>query len=109
MQRAAELNQRPAILLATSHPGPLPSSDSYLEVAPENIVVSVIKQAEDGLRENGDLIVRAYETARIATAAEIRLWNRTIHAAFGPCEIKTFRVPKDETLPVVETNLLEDA
>jgi alpha-mannosidase len=107
VQRAAELNQRSVILLTTSHPGPLPQSDSYLEVEPENIVVSVVKQAEDG----DDLILRAYETTRFATAAEIRLpqWNRTIRAAFGPCEIKTFRVPRDESLPVVETNLLEDA
>jgi alpha-mannosidase len=107
VRRAAELNQRPVILLAASHPGPLPQSDSYLDVEPENIVVSVVKQAEDG----GDLIVRAYETARVATAAKIRLprWNRTIRVAFGPCEIKTFRVPGDESLPVVETNLSEDA
>ncbi len=106
VRRAAELNQRPVILWATAHPGPLLLSDSYLEAAPENIVISAIKQAED----NDDLIVRAYETARIATDAEIRLphWHRTIHATFGPCEIKSFRVPQDESLPVFETNLLED-
>ncbi len=103
--RAAELNQRPVILLATSHDGPLPQSDSYLDVEPQNIMVSAIKQAED----NDDLIVRAYETAGIATDAEIRLphWKRTIRAAFGPCEIKTFRVPRDEARSVIETNLLE--
>jgi alpha-mannosidase len=105
VRRAAELNQRPIILLVTSHTGPLPQSDSFLAVRPDNIAVSVVKQAED----SDDLIVRCYETSQLATAAEISLpkWNRVIRAPFGPCEIKTFRVPKNATLPVVETNLLE--
>jgi alpha-mannosidase len=30
-----------------------------------------------------------------------------IEADFGPAEIKTFRVPRDASRPVVETNLLE--
>jgi alpha-mannosidase len=34
-------------------------------------------------------------------------WGREIKAKFGPCEIKTFRVPKDAALPITETNLLE--
>lgn len=105
VKRAAELNQRPFALLATFHDGPLPQSGSYATSEPENVVVSVIKQAEDG----DDLIVRAYETAKTATNATIHLpgWNRTITAQFGPCEIKTFRVPADDSQPVVETNLIE--
>jgi len=60
-------------------------------------------------------------TARIASGPDLHLlrdvwglaticlprWNRAIQAQFGLCEIKTFRVPRDNTLPVVETNLLE--
>src|SRR5690606_39861971 len=34
-------------------------------------------------------------------------WNRVIEAHFDPCEIKTFRVPREASRPVVETNLLE--
>jgi alpha-mannosidase len=34
-------------------------------------------------------------------------WGRVIQADFSPCEIKTFRLPRDPTQPVVETNLLE--
>jgi len=30
-----------------------------------------------------------------------------IEADSAPCEIKSFRVPTDENLPVIETNLLE--
>lgn len=105
VRRAAELNQRPLALVTTIHPGPLAHSASYAAVDPENLVVSVVKHAE----ENDDLVVRCYETAGIGTQGCIQLpaWNRTINAQFGPCEIKTFRVPQDSSLAVVETNLLE--
>jgi alpha-mannosidase len=71
----------------------------------DNVVVSVVKQAEDG----DGWIVRGYETERRATQATIRLphQQRVIETHFGPCEIKTFRVPQDGTRPVVETDLLE--
>ncbi len=105
VRRAAELNQRPTTVIETYHEGDLPQQFSFLSVDHGNIVVSAVKQAED----NDDLIVRCYETTKTATDCVIRLplWNREIRAAFGPCEIKTFRVPKDAGLPVVETNLLE--
>ncbi len=105
VRHAAELNQRPVVLVATTHPGELPQVDSYLSVEPENLMVSVIKQAED----NDDLVLRVVETAGSATKGAIRLphWNRTITAEFSPSEIKTFRVPRDESQPVYETNLLE--
>jgi ubiquinone/menaquinone biosynthesis C-methylase UbiE len=53
--------------------------------------------------------MRCYETAGVETTGHIHLpaFKRTIEADFGPCEIKTFRVPRDETQPVIETNLLE--
>jgi alpha-mannosidase len=74
-------------------------------VQPENIIVTVIKRAED----NDDLIIRCYESAKTATEASISLprWNREIVAQFGPSEIKTFRIPREPKLPVRETNLLE--
>ena len=107
VKRAAELNQRPNALFATYHAdGKLPQSDSFIDVQPDNVIVTVLKQAEDG----GDLIVRAYELTKTATpAATIRLpkWNRLITATFAPGEIKTFHVPRDSAQPVVETNLLE--
>jgi alpha-mannosidase len=64
-----------------------------------------LKKAED----SDDLILRAYETSRAATHATIHLpaWKRKIEVDFGPCEIKTFRIPQDDRLPVLETNLLE--
>jgi alpha-mannosidase len=106
VRRAAELNQPPVALYATFHPeGTLPQSESFIVVEPENVMVSVLKQAEDG----DDLVLRAYETSGTATQAFIHLpkWGRDIEAGFGPCEIKTFYIPRDLSKPIKETNLLE--
>jgi alpha-mannosidase len=105
VKHAAELNQRPVTILETYHTGTLPQKDSYVSIDQENVVISVMKQAED----NDDIIIRCYETNKEATEAAISLpkWNRVIKADFGACEIKTFRVPKDSDQPVIETNLLE--
>jgi alpha-mannosidase len=106
VRRAAELNQPPIALIESAHESaPLPQRDSYVSIEPENVVLTVLKQSEEG----DDLILRCYESHKMMTHATIRLptWNREIVATFGPCEIKTFRIPKDATQPVVETNLLE--
>jgi len=107
-RRAAELNQSPLVLASTFHPlGTLPPSSSFMSVEPANILLTVLKQAEDG----DGLILRAYETAGDATRAVIRMpaWGRTVEVYFGAYEIKTLRVSQqDSSLPVVETNLLED-
>jgi len=105
VRRAAELNQRPVVVVATFHQGSLPSSQSYASVDQANLILSVLKQAED----NEDWIVRCYETAGAATQGTIHIptLQRTIQAEFGPCEIKTFRVPRDSSLPASECNLLE--
>lgn len=106
VRRAAELNERPFALFGTFRPeGTLPQADSFIEVTPDTVLVTVLKQAEDG----DDLILRAYETTKSATQATITLpkLNRTIEAQFAPCEIRTFRIPLDEARPVVETDLLE--
>lgn len=106
VKRALELNQRPIVLPESYHPeGTLPQSDANIAVEPDNIVVTVLKKAHD----NDDLILRAYETIQAATDATIHLpkWNRTIAAHFRPCEIKTFRIPRDAGAAVVETNFLE--
>jgi alpha-mannosidase len=106
VRRAAELNQRPIALAETFHPdGALPQADSFLSVDAENVIVSVVKQAEG----SQDWIIRAYETHQAATHVTICVprWNRVIQADLGPCEIKTWRVPRDPQLPAVEINLLE--
>jgi alpha-mannosidase len=105
VRRALELNERPIAIAETFHAGPLPQRGSFLAIDRENIVASVLKRAED----NDDLIVRCYETQRIATCATMRMpaWGREFTADFAPCEIKTFRVPRDPNASASETDLLE--
>jgi len=87
------------------HPGTRPASGSFLEVDAKDVVVSAIKQAEDG----SDTIVRAYETAGMK--ARVRLEMRFAHATWtgdlGPFEIKTLRV-NSKTGKVTEVNALEE-
>ncbi len=106
VRRAAELNQPPIVLIGTAHSeGALAREDSFIAVDQPNVVVNVLKKAED----SDALVLRAYETDRKATQAILSLpkWGRNITAAFGPCEIKTFYVPRDPSAPVMETDLLE--
>jgi alpha-mannosidase len=103
---AAELNQPPFALLESYHRGDLSLQASYASVDADDVVVSVLKAAEDG---DGAVVVRAYETAGHSARATIALplVQRTIEAEFGPHEIKTFKVPRDPEDAVAETSLLE--
>jgi alpha-mannosidase len=106
VRHAAELNQAPVALFATFHPeGMLPQCESFLSVEPENVMVTVLKQAEAG----DGLVLRAYETHGAAARACIRLpqLGRVIEADFGPAEIKTFFIPREAEEAVKERNLLE--
>ena len=86
------------------HRGTRPLSDSFLSVDVPNVVVSAIKQAEDG----EDLIVRMYETAGRETTANLDLkfakahWTGKLH----PFEIKTLRI-RSKTSAIAEVNILE--
>jgi alpha-mannosidase len=103
---AAELNQPAFPLLESFHDGPLPLRASHASDGAGDVVVSVLKAAEDG---DGSLVVRAYESAGRAAHAsiELPLVGRSVGADFGPGEIKTFRVPRDADQPPTETSLLE--
>jgi alpha-mannosidase len=107
VRRAAELNQPAFALLETFHEGPLPQRAAHADDGAGSVVVTVLKGDEDG---EGDVVVRAHESAGTAGRARIALpllGGRVIESDFGACEIKTFRVPRDSALPVVETDLLE--
>lgn len=105
VKRAAELNGLPTVLATTFHEGPLPQKGSFVQVESPSVVVSALKWAEEGEA----LALRLYETSKNAAhaAVSLPLLNRSFEARFGPCEIKTFRVPLDEAQPVQETDLLE--
>jgi len=96
VRRSLELNQPPFALIETYHDGPFPQRQSFADDGDGDVVVTVVKRAED----SGDWVVRAYETAGRETTARIELFGSTIEARFGPNEIKTFVGSR-------ETNLLE--
>src|SRR4051812_14578828 len=106
-RRAAELNQRPTVLLESRHPGRLPTRASYARIEPEHVVVGAVKQAEDG----DDLIVRVVETAGRAATARLALpaWDREVSFAIGPFEIRSFRVRPGSAEAPIEVDVIERA
>jgi alpha-mannosidase len=87
------------------HQGTMPTSGSFLSVDSPNIVVSAIKQSEEG----GDLILRLVETFGESVTATLRFpsVNRRWQGSFRPCEIKTLRL-NTSTGNIKEVNLLEE-
>ena len=109
-RRAKMMNCQPTALFETYHEGSLKQTGSLLEVNQENIVVEVLKKAEDG---SGDVILRAYETAGRSVKAELTIdvLRQTIEADFQPFEIKTLRLPEvpgKKGGEAVWTNMLEE-
>jgi alpha-mannosidase len=104
VRAAEELVTEVPIVYQGIHPGTRAQADSFLSVDAPNLVVEAIKQAED----NGDIILRSYETAGAATKASINLkfagtsWSGEYH----PFEIKTIRVAMG-TKKVTEVDALE--
>ena len=47
------------------------------------------------------------ETVGRGASATLEVLGRSWTASFGPHELKTFLLPRDDAAPVVETNLLE--
>jgi alpha-mannosidase len=87
------------------HRGARALSGSYLSVDVPNVVVSDVKQAEEG----SDLIVRCYETSGRETKAslEIGMLHRHWTGDFHPLEIKTLRIPLSPAGKIREVNALE--
>jgi alpha-mannosidase len=101
-RRAAAFARPPIALVTSRHPGTLPRSSSHASVEPPNVVITTLKNAEDG----DGFIARARETTGRRTEAGFRLLGCRFEAAFGPFEIKTFRLTADGG--ATETDLLED-
>ncbi len=102
---AEELTAPVPIIYQGIHRGTRAMSASFLSVDVPNVVVSDVKQAEDGT----DLIIRCYETAGRATKAslDLGLVHRQWTGQFHPLEIKTLRVPLAATGKIREVNALE--
>lgn len=102
---AEELVTPAAIMYQGIHPGSRPESASFLSVDSPNIVISTVKESEDG----DDLIVRCFEATGRQTRATVDLafantkWSGNLH----PFEIKTLRINR-KSHAVTEVNLLEE-
>jgi alpha-mannosidase len=104
VRSAEEFSAPIPVIYQGIHAGNRPLSGSFLAVDAPNVVVSVVKKAEEG----NDLIIRCYETAgRPASATlDLGLVNRRWTGNFRPLEIKTLRVPRAGG-EVREVNALE--
>lgn len=109
-RKAYEFNYPLVLLIEPSHEGDLPKVYSFVSVQPENIILTVVKKAED----SDDIILRFYETSGKDTKAAIRvaetlkgaretdllenetseipIQERTIEVPISKHEIKTIKI-----------------
>lgn len=92
-RKASELNFAPTHIMGSFHKGYLPENMSCFESDSDNVMVSCIKQSEDG----EDAIVRVYETDGKDTKAEMKLFGKKIGCDITHCAIKTLREDGSET------------
>jgi alpha-mannosidase len=87
------------------HGGNLPKTASWLSVDVQNVIVSAVKQSENG----EDTIVRCVETSGLETSAvlDLKFAKLTWKGKFRPNEIKTLRIDKTSGT-IREVNLLEE-
>ena len=105
-QRAAECNQPPLILSASSNEhGTLPQENSFAEVGAENVMMTVVKRAEDPAIDA--YVVRLHETTNKTTTTEIRIGDRVEQVTLKPNSLKSLIVPFDAKTPVFETDAME--
>jgi len=102
----AELvNSQIPYIIESAHEGKLPREFSFIKTNKENVIVNVVKLAEDG----NDVVLRLYEIHGMKTEVEISLpgIERTLRITVNPYEIKSLLVPLDPSKPVRECNLIE--
>jgi len=87
------------------HGGLKPKAGSFISVDNSNVIISAIKQAENG----EDIIMRCVEATGTSTEAtiDLRFFGRKWKGNFRPCEIKTLRMNQDSG-HIQEVNLLEE-
>jgi len=110
VQRGYELNYPLLVQVATAHEGSLPPVHSFVQVEPENVVITALKKTED----SSAWLIRFYEFAGKRTGVKITLPQapkavsetnlmekeiaplpingRTVQVSTGPYEIKTMKV-----------------
>lgn len=96
-RKAEELNGGLRTIITSFHEGPLPESHSCFQSDAEHIVVTAVKQAEDGEGK----IIRFYEADGEGEEVSISIFGKDVQTAISHNEIKT--VKTDRT----EVNLIE--
>lgn len=91
-KQAEELNFGMRYVTESFHKGSLKERESCFACDADNIVVTAVKEAEDG----GEDIVRFYETDGKERQAELCIFGKEIQAAVSAHEIKTFRTDGKE-------------
>ena len=71
-RRGIEYNQPLIVFRTNAHKGKLPKEMAVVQVGPENVVLNVLKRAEDG----NDWIVRLYETAGQEVNASVNFFEK---------------------------------
>jgi alpha-mannosidase len=94
VRRGYEYNYPLTAVVTTAHPGSLPAEHSFASVAPENVVLTAVKKAEDA---NG-LIFRAYECAGKESTVEFHVPI----GAMGARVTNLMEVPEGSPLPVTD-------
>ena len=104
VKKAWELNEPAFAHIESGHKGDLPAEASFLGTTAENVLLSVLKQSEEG--EN--IVVRGYETAgrEVKTKIELPFSKQSFEVSFGPHEIKTLRIDPT-TWAITEIDLIE--
>ncbi|MDX9946509.1 MAG: glycoside hydrolase family 38 C-terminal domain-containing protein [Bacteroidales bacterium] len=104
-RKAEEFLSPPIAIYQGIHGGSMPGAGSFVSVNDANIIVSSIKQAEEG----EDLVVRCVETSgkSVTATVDFSFLNRRWTGTFRPCEIKSLRLDC-KNRSVKEVNLLEE-
>lgn len=101
---AEEFISQPVAIYQGIHGGTMPKSGSFLSVDVPNVIVSAVKESENG----DDTIIRCVETSGepVTATLDLAFANKKWSGSFRPCEIKTLRVSRKDG-NMREVNLLE--
>jgi alpha-mannosidase len=102
LHRLAETLNLPAVAQSESvHAGRLPATAEFLSVDAPNVLVAVLKRAEDGQ----GFVVRAQETSGEATETTLPVMGQEYAVALGAWQVKTWRIAAGTAR---EVNFLEE-
>lgn len=104
-RRAWELNVPPVTINEYAHDGKLPAQSSFASIDAGNVLLTVIKQAED----EDAFVLRAYETAGRPTSTVIEAPAMALRQAvqFKPYQIRTWLFRPGPVAALIPADMLE--